>query len=88
MNTEQKIELLKIEAEFSWRLKDPKFTTEGRRQTKIDEAISELENRIKEFETERDYFSINQNFCPYKVATAIEAMEKHKNYLEIVKTLS
>ena len=77
-----------MEAKFTWKLKDPKFTTEGRRQDKISEAISELENRIKEFETERDYFSINQNFCPYKVASAIEAMEKHKNYLEIVKTLS
>jgi len=63
-------------------------TTNKRRQDKISEAVSELEERATEIKIEMNYFNLDNNFCPYKVAELIERLEKNNSLLEIVKTLS
>jgi len=63
-------------------------TVDKKRQDKINEAILQLENRAREIKIEMDYFNLDNNFCPYKVAELIERLEKNNSFLEIVKTLS
>lgn len=63
-------------------------TVDKKRQDKISEAILQLEKRATEIKIEMNYFNIDNNFCPYKVAELIQRLEKNNSLLEIVKTLS
>lgn len=63
------------------------ITTSKNRQTKIEEAILEIEKVIEDIKTEIKFYNIDTHFCPYKLSEQILRLQKHQDWLEIIKRL-